>query len=101
MPSEAREPTPNFPTVKAIAPNAPIGAAHITMPTTAKIIFAAISMMSTSGFARSPNCTKPKPQTTAMKSTWRILPSAKAPTKVPGMMFVTNGTRPTAAVGLT
>jgi hypothetical protein len=49
LPSESNDPAPNFPTVNAIAPNAPSGAAHITMATTlafaastAKVVIVAV-----------------------------------------------------------
>src|ERR1700735_3771669 len=88
LPSEASEPTPTLPPVKAIAPNAPIGAVHITMPTMMNSIFEATSMTSTSGFARSPSQTRAKPDKTAMNRTWRMFPSVKAPTHVLGQLNV-------------
>ena len=54
LPSETSEPVPNLPTVNAIAPNAPIGAAHITMATMRKNIREAISIRSVSGLPAAP-----------------------------------------------
>ena len=88
-------------TVNAIAPKAPSGAAHITMRTMPKTILPAASTTSVTGFARSPSQISAKPDSTEMNSTCRILPSAKAPTKVCGMMFIRNGTAPTSCVSLT
>ncbi|MEY9310339.1 hypothetical protein ABH977_005551 [Bradyrhizobium ottawaense] len=36
-----------------------------------------------------------------MNSTWRMLPSAKAPMNVAGTMFIRNGTKPMTLVCLT
>jgi len=77
------------------------GAAHITIPTTAKIILPPASMRSTSAAARSPKVIKAKPHATEINSTCRTLPSAKAPKKLFGMIFIRKGTKPTAAVCLT
>jgi hypothetical protein len=55
---ESSDPAPNLPTVKAMAPNAPSGAAHITMATTLNNMVDATSTRSRSGFARGPIQTK-------------------------------------------
>ena len=53
-PNENSEPAPNLPTVNAMAPNAPIGAAHITRATMRKNICAAVPIRSVSGLPACP-----------------------------------------------
>ena len=77
---------PNLPMVKAIAPNAPIGAAFITMAMTPNTPCAASSMKARSVWPRSPSPISAKPNRIENSRTWRISPCAKAPTTVSGMI---------------
>jgi hypothetical protein len=86
LPKDRSEPAPNLPTVKAMAPNAPIGAAHITMATMRKNICAAVPIRSVSGLPACPIALRAKPHSTETNSTCSTLPSANAPMNVLGMM---------------
>ena len=46
------------------------------------------------GFPRSPISDRAAPNSTAITSTWRMSPSAKAPTNVDGMTFMRKPTAP-------
>ena len=76
--------------VNAIAPNAPSGATLITMPTMRKSVCETMSMSVTSGLPRSPSSASANANSTAKNSTWRMSPSANAPTTVAGMMCIRN-----------
>ena len=86
--SGARLCQPNFPTVNAIAPNAPIGASHITNPTARKRITEADSIKPTNGRARSPETAAENPTKIAISSTCSNSPEVSAAGKVVGMMFI-------------
>ena len=80
---------PYLPMVKAIAPNAPIGAAYIRMWTIRKTI--AVSVLSSvlqPCAPLSPISASAMPNRIATSSTCRICPSVKALTRVSGMMFI-------------
>ena len=86
--SRPRAPTPYFPIAKAIAPNAAMGAAFVTMPTMPKNICDTLWSKSVTGLAFSPILASTMPVRMAMKSTCKISPSAKALTKVFGMIAI-------------
>ncbi len=85
-----RELRPNRPIVKAIAPNAPIGAARMTMLTTPKTACVNPSSMSSSGLTRGPSADIAKPNSTETKITLRMLPLANAPITELGMILRRN-----------
>ena len=88
--SGPRELRPNRPTVKAIAPNAPIGAARMTMLTTPKTACVNPSSMSSSGLTRGPSDASANPNSTDTKITLRMLPLANAPITELGMILRRN-----------
>jgi hypothetical protein len=72
--------------VNAIAPNAPIGAARMMMPTMPNSVRPARSIRLSSGRPRSPRKESAKANRTAKNRTWITSPSAKAPTALVGTM---------------
>lgn len=81
-------PMPYLPTVKAMAPKAPMGAAFIKMATRRKIGEVSACRKSTTGRPRSPTSASAMPNSTEKNSTCRMSPCAKAPVMVSGMMFI-------------
>ena len=77
---------PYLPMVKAMAPKAPIGAAFIRISTSLNIGLVIDCRKSSTGLPRSPTAARLMPKSTEKNSTCRMLPSAKAPTTVVGMM---------------
>ncbi|MCY1178195.1 hypothetical protein D9M73_185350 [compost metagenome] len=84
---------PYLPTVKAIAPNAPTGAARIRMPTMRNTISATRSIRSSTGSAGSPTSVTAMPNNTATNSVCRIDPSVSADTIVLGMIDIRKPTK--------
>ena len=78
---------PNFPIVNAIAPNAPMGARRVMNHTIPNITRAISLSRFITGRPCSPMRASANPKSNASSSTWRISPSAKALTKVFGIMF--------------
>jgi hypothetical protein len=78
--------SPNFATVNAMAPKAPIGANATTTCTTLNTSSLARSRPVRKPVPRSPRSSKPMPQSSASTSTWSTSPLAKAPTKLSGIM---------------
>ena len=78
--------------VKAMAPNAPIGATFTTSAMTPNIACATSSIRLRTVWPRSPKAMSEKPNRIANSSTCRISPCAKAPTTVSGMMCKTKST---------
>ena len=72
--------------VKAIAPNAPIGAAFIRIATTLKTASDTSSSAWSSRSPRSPISARPMPNRIATNSVWRMLPAVSADRNVSGMM---------------
>ena len=64
--------------VKAIAPNAPIGAAFMTIATSLKTAIAASSRKSSSALAALADERQAMPNRIATNRTWRMLPAASA-----------------------
>ncbi len=90
--SGTSEPTPYLPMVKAIAPNAPIGASFVmmwTMPNSTRLV---PSMKSVTTLPRSPRCASTLPNSSAISRICRISPWAKASTMVFGMMCIRKST---------
>ena len=79
--------------VKAIAPKAPIGAAFIRMCTSLNTGATSASRKFRIGLPFSPTEASAMPNSTAMNSTCRMLPSTKALTSVFGMMSIRKPTR--------
>ena len=79
-------PSPYLPMVKAIAPNAPIGASFITKATILKITIDNCSNALVTRAARSPTIASATPNRIAASNVWRMLPAVSAETKVSGMM---------------
>ena len=77
---------PYLPMVKAMAPKAPIGAAFIRISTSLKIGLVIACRKFSTGAPRSPTMASAMPKSIEKNSTCRMLPSAKAPTTVAGMM---------------
>ena len=94
LPSDKSDPTPYLPIVNAIAPNAPIGATFMMMPTIENSTCEVFSTQSNTSVPRPPNLCSAKPNSTENSSTWRISPLANASTTVDGMMFIRNSTVP-------
>ena len=79
---------PYFPMVKAIAPNAPIGAARITSATIRKTTALIPSSARNTGAAGSPTIANEMPNRTATNRTCNIDPSVSAETTVVGMISI-------------
>ena len=79
---------PYFPTVNAIAPNAPKGATFIKIDTTLNIGAVASRRSSVIGCALSPTEANATPNNTEINKTCRILPSTNGLNTVVGMMFI-------------
>ena len=92
--------TPNEPTVKAIAPNAPIGATFMIRATIRKKTCDVRSSTSISGFAVAPMEVSATPNSTAKKTICRISPLAKASTTLVGTMCVRKSTNPMFSLAL-
>src|SRR5215217_7930473 len=75
-------------------PKAPIGAAYSTMCTIRKIILPIESIPATIPAPYSPIDVSAMPLRMARNRTWMISPSAKAPTKVSGMICSRNAATP-------
>ena len=84
---------PYFPTVNAIAPNAPNGAAFINMETTLNIGVVAARSKSVIGRAFSPTEAREMPNKTETNKTCRILPSVRGLTTVVGIIFIKKPTK--------
>ena len=84
--SDPRTLGPNRPMVKAIAPNAPIGARRMRMLTTAKTACVNPSSMSSSGLTCDPSVESANPNSTETNTTLRMLPRAKASMTDVGMI---------------
>ena len=78
---------PCWPMVKAIAPNAPIGAAYIRMWTIRNTTAVSVWSVPSSRSPRAPISASAIPNRIATSSTCNISPSVKALTKVEGMML--------------
>ncbi len=78
--------TPVAPTTAAIAPNAPIGAAHMIMARMRKTSRWMCSMPVRIGVARGPIACRANPASSATSSVWRTEPSVNADTRVAGMI---------------
>ena len=76
--------------MKAIAPNAPIGATFITMPTMPNSTCDSRSMRSKTGRPFAPKPCSAKPNSTEKNSTWSISPFANASTALFGMIASRN-----------
>ncbi|MNT90756.1 hypothetical protein D3C72_2317390 [compost metagenome] len=74
--------------VKAIAPNAPMGAAFITMWTILNTGVVIASKNCSTGLPRSPAMARPMPNSTATNSTCRMLSPTKGLARVLGMMSI-------------
>ena len=72
--------------VNAMAPNAPMGATFITMPTTLNTGVVRASRKFSTGRPGSPTMARPMPNSTATSSTCRMLSPTKGLTSVLGMM---------------
>ena len=83
---------PKEPTVKAMAPKAPMGATFMTSATMRKNTCDRRSRTSTSGLAVGPMAVSETPKRTAKKTIWRISPLAKASTTLEGTMLVRKST---------
>jgi len=79
--------------VNAMAPNAPMGAAFITMPTTLNTGVVSASRKCCTGRPASPTSARPTPNSTATSSTCRMLSPTKGLTSVLGMMSIANPVR--------
>ncbi|MNQ45018.1 hypothetical protein D3C85_587930 [compost metagenome] len=78
--------------VKAMAPKAPSGASFMITPMMPNITWAMPSMNSSTGLPSLPMRCRAKANRMAKNSTWRMLPSAKAPTTVFGITFIRKAT---------
>ena len=70
---------PYWPMVKAMAPNAPIGATRTMMRMTPKNILAAVSMAAEIFSPSGPICETAKPVRIEIRRIWRRSPRASAP----------------------
>jgi hypothetical protein len=75
--SGPKDDRPYLPTVKAIVPNAPMGATRINMATTRKTAAVIASRITSSGLPRGPANESAKPKRREMKRTWRNLAAVK------------------------
>ena len=81
-------PTPYLPMVKAMAPNAPIGAARIRMCTRRNTGAVSASSRFSTGRPFSPTSASDRPNSTATNSTCRMLSPTSGLTSVFGMMSI-------------
>ncbi|MCY1356320.1 hypothetical protein D9M69_427670 [compost metagenome] len=88
LPSDTTEPSPYLPTVKAIAPNAAIGARRMIMPTTVKMPCVKESRKSTTGLARAPICDSAMPNSVANTRICRMSFLASASMMLVGTRFI-------------
>jgi hypothetical protein len=79
---------PYLPMVKAIAPNAPIGAARIRMCTSRNTGAVSASSRSSTGLPRSPTSANAMPNNTDTNNTCRMLSPTNGLTSVFGMMSI-------------
>ncbi|MNV02348.1 hypothetical protein D3C71_925820 [compost metagenome] len=79
--------------VKAMAPNAPMGAAFITMLTTLNTGTVSDSRKACTGLPALPDRANATPNSTATSSTCRMLSPTKGLTSVLGMMSIANPVR--------
>ena len=86
LPNGPSEAMPYFPTLKAIAPNAPMGANFMGMPTILNTTWVRESTRFSIGLARGPAADKANPHNSATNRTSRTSPLANASTVVLGMM---------------
>ena len=77
-----------------IAPNAPIGASRMIMPTIVNSVWESCSIAETSIRARSPCMRSATPKSSDTTSTWRMSPRTKPSTTVTGMTFNRKSTVP-------
>ena len=85
-PRSAKLLRPKAPTVKAIAPKAPTGAARIRIATSRNTTSDSFSSKASTGSAGLPTSDKAIPNNMAMNRVWRIEPSVSADIMVVGMM---------------
>src|SRR6478735_4863104 len=85
-----REETPYLPTAKAIAPNAPSGAAFMMKPRILNMTPVRRWTPSRTGAPTLPMAFRATPKITAMKMIWRMSPSTKGATTLVGMTWVRN-----------
>ncbi len=83
-----RDANPYLPMVKAMAPNAPIGAKRIRMFTTRNTTCVSDSSSATIGFARGPADDKANPNRIETNTTCKMSPLANASVTVVGMMCI-------------
>ncbi len=83
-PSATSESVPKRPTVKAMEPNAPSGATHMTKPTMRKNTSRTLSITAVTAAPRSPQAASPAANSTETSSTGSTSVCAKASTKVVG-----------------
>ncbi|CNU72017.1 Uncharacterised protein [Salmonella enterica subsp. enterica serovar Bovismorbificans] len=93
-PSCTREPTPYLPMVKAIAPNAPIGARRMIILMMPKMTCEKLSITLKMSWPLLPKRCSAKPNNTANSKTCRMLPLANAPITLPGMTSIRKAIMP-------
>ena len=87
-------PTPYLPMVKAIAPNAPIGARRIIKLMMPKMTCEKLSITLKISWPLLPRRCSAKPNSTANSSTCKMLPLANAPITLPGITSMRKATIP-------
>ena len=99
--SGSSEWSPNRPTVKAMAPKAPMGDSATIISTIENTTLVSWSTRLDTMLARSPSTMSARPNSTATSMTCRMAPFAKASTMVLGMIFSRNDMTPWSLAAVT